>query len=154
MQRITVSLDDEIVDMIDAFMARRGATNRSEALRDMVRETVARDRAGQADDSACVATLAYVYDHEKRHLDRRLTASHHRKHDLSVATLHVHLNHDTCLEVSVLRGAVGDVRALADEITNERGVRHGSLHVLPAQVEDEPHSHSDTDAAGHTHIAV
>ncbi|WP_118133609.1 nickel-responsive transcriptional regulator NikR [Oceanicella sp. SM1341] len=147
MQRITVSLDDEIVEMIDRFMTRRGATNRSEALRDMVRAAAAQDTLEDtADDSPCVATLSYVYDHERRDLTRRVNTAHHHRHDLSVATMHVHLDHGTCLEVSVLKGPAAELRGLADEVTNERGVRHGRLHVLPQELEPgEPHSHAETE---------
>lgn len=158
MQRITVSLDDEIVALLDTLLQRRGATNRSEAVRDMVREAVARDRLDMADDSneACVATLSYVYDHERRDLNRRLTDAHHHRHDLSVATLHVHLDHDTCLEVTVLTGPLNDVRGFADAISNQRGVRHGHLHVLPARIAHDHHGHGDGSdtGSGHSHIVV
>ena len=158
MQRITVSLDDETVALLDALLQRRGATNRSEAVRDMVREAAARDRLdleGGA-EGACVATLSYVYDHERRDLNRRLTDAHHHRHDLSVATLHVHLDHDTCLEVAVLKGPLEDVRGLGDAISNQRGVRHGHLHVLPARIAHDEHDHGDGDprAQAHSHISV
>lgn len=131
MQRITVSLDDEIVEMIDRFMARRGATNRSEALRDMVRAAMAAEADDLPAETPCTAALTYVYDHEKRDLARKVTTAHHHRHDLSVATLHVHLDAGTCLEVAILKGPVGEVRALSDEVTTARGVRHGTLQILP-----------------------
>lgn len=158
MQRITVSLDDETVALLDALLQGRGATNRSEAIRDIVREAAARDRlaAGEDGTAACVATLSYVYEHDRRDLNRRLTDAHHHRHDLSVATLHVHLDHDTCLEVGVLKGQLADVRGLADAVTNERGVRHGNLFVLPARIERDRHDHGDGPPREHehSHIAV
>lgn len=158
MQRITVSLDEETVGLLDALLQGRGAKNRSEAIRDIVREAAARDRLGDGEEAnaQCVATLSYVYDHERRDLNRRLTDAHHHRHDLSVATVHVHLDHGTCLEVGVLKGPLADVRGLADAVTNERGVRHGHLYVLPARIERDRHDHGEGPPRDHehSHIAV
>ncbi|MBS0549859.1 MAG: nickel-responsive transcriptional regulator NikR, partial [Proteobacteria bacterium] len=74
-------------------------------------------------------------------------------HDLQVATLHVHLDHDSCLEVSVLRGPASAVRALADETVSQRGVRHGQLHLVPAALEHGKHAHG-AGKHGHEHIKV
>jgi len=145
MQRITLSVDDDLVDTLDRHMKRHRYASRSEALRDILREAQARERLEEKDgkkgDGFCVATLAYVYDHETRELGQRLTRAQHRHHDLQIATLHVHLDHDSCLEVSVLRGAASAVRALADETISQRGVRHGQLHLVPANREQGGHSH-------------
>ena len=97
------------------------------------------------------ATLAYVYDHEMRDLGRRLTQAQHKHHDLQVATLHVHLDHESCLEVSVLRGPTRAVRALADDTVSQRGVRHGQLHLVPAERARGRHSHGGS-AHEHEHI--
>jgi CopG family nickel-responsive transcriptional regulator len=82
-----------------------------------------------------------------------LTQSQHRHHDLQVATLHVHLDHDSCLEVSVLRGPVKAVRALADDTVSQRGVRHGQLHLVPADRARGRHSHGG-GSHEHEHIHV
>ena len=148
MQRITLSVDDDLAAALDEHMRTRRYTSRSEALRDILRSI----KSGQRfeDDSKidgfCVATLTYVYDHETRDLGQRLTRSQHKHHDLQVATLHVHLDHDSCLEVSVLRGPIGEVRAVADETVSQRGVRHGQLHLMPADRARGRHSHG-----GHSH---
>jgi CopG family nickel-responsive transcriptional regulator len=145
MQRITLSIDDDLAAALDRHMKKRRYASRSEALRDILRDAAARDQldGGTADkgDGFCIATLAYVYDHETRDLGRRLTQAQHRHHDLQVATLHVHLDHDSCLEVSVLRGRSEAVRALADDTVSQRGVRHGQLHVVPAERARGRHSH-------------
>src|SRR4051812_26918205 len=108
MQRITLSIDDDLAAVLDRHMKAHRYASRSEALRDILREAQSRERldAPAKRDGFCVATLAYVYDHETRDLGRRLTQEQHRHHDLQVATLHVHLDHESCLEVSVLRGPV------------------------------------------------
>jgi CopG family nickel-responsive transcriptional regulator len=156
MQRITLSIDDDLAAALDNHMKKRRYASRSEALRDILREAQARDRledkpGAKEDGGFCIATLAYVYDHETRELGRRLTQAQHKHHDLQVATLHVHLDHESCLEVSVLRGTVSAVRALADDTTNQRGVRHGHLHVVPAALEHERHGHGDSKHK-HEHI--
>jgi CopG family nickel-responsive transcriptional regulator len=150
MQRITITIDDELLATVDAVMERHGYASRSEAVRDMVRETASREIA-LADKTPCVALLGYVYDHETRALAQRLTRTLHEHHDLSVAGMHVHLDHETCLEVSVLRGAVGEVRGLADVLTAQRGVRHANLHVVPVERSTAKHNHGGREAA-HTHL--
>jgi CopG family nickel-responsive transcriptional regulator len=153
MQRVTVTLDDDLLAEVDAFVTERGYQGRSEALRDLTRaglQTV----ASSADAGTCVAALVYVYDHEVRALAKRLAASQHDRHDLSVATLHVHLDHEACLEVAVLRGATADVRHFAEHVIAERGVRHGRLVVIPVEVADESHSHSGEDVPAHPHAHV
>jgi CopG family nickel-responsive transcriptional regulator len=145
MQRITLSVDDELVAALDRHMKKRRYASRSEALRDILREAAAREqldgRSAAKNDGFCVATLAYIYDHETRDLGRRLNQAQHKHHDLQVATLHVHLDHDSCLEVAVLRGPAKAVRALADDTVSQRGVRHGQLHLVPAERAAGRHSH-------------
>jgi CopG family nickel-responsive transcriptional regulator len=149
-ERITITIDDELLQAVDALMTQRGYTSRSEAFRDIVREMMDRQKA---DDprSPCIATLTYVYDHAVRGLASRLTHAHHDHHDISVASLHVHLDHDTCLEVSVLRGATGTVTAFADALATQRGVRHAHLHLVPVQVSNERHRHGGETLA-HPHL--
>ena len=155
MQRITLSVDDDLVATLDRHMKRHRYSSRSEALRDILREAQARERLDEAasgkEDGFCVATLVYVYDHETRDLGRRLTQAQHRHHDLQVATMHVHLDHDSCLEVSVLRGPVKEVRAVADGTVSQRGVRHGQLHLIPAARGRDRHSHG-SGPREHDHI--
>jgi CopG family nickel-responsive transcriptional regulator len=134
MQRITLTLDDSLLAEVDAL----GRGNRSEAIRDLVRAGLQQAAEERAQDGPCVAALAYVYDHGRRDLSRRLTDSFHNHHDLSVATLHVHLDHDRCMEVTVLRGEAPVVRRFAGSVIAERGVRHGRLMMME---DGEPHSH-------------
>ncbi|TWB23396.1 CopG family transcriptional regulator [Nitrospirillum amazonense] len=152
MQRVTISVSDEFAAELEAFMARHGYENRSEALRDLARaglgQTAVAETAGAGQ---CYATLAYVYDHHTRDIPRRLTETYHSRHDLAVANLHVHLDHDHCLEVAVLRGRTVDVRDFAQAIIAERGVRHGNVTFVPVDIGAEPHSHSQNGGTGHSH---
>jgi CopG family nickel-responsive transcriptional regulator len=126
-QRITMTIDDELLAEIDRVAAARGYQNRSEAIRDLARAGL-QQTAPQLDGSRdCVAALVYVYDHEARELSRRLTRTFHDHHAMTLATLHVHLDHDSCMEVNVLRGRSDEVQHFAEHVVAERGVRHGQV---------------------------
>jgi CopG family nickel-responsive transcriptional regulator len=153
MQRITITLDDDLVAELDRFQRERGYQNRSETLRDLARAGL-NQRKAEEGKGACVAALAYVYDHETRALAKRLAHAQHHHHDLSVATLHVHLDHDSCLEVAVLRGEHGEVRHFAEHVIAERGVRHGQLMIIPVDVATESHAHGGEGSRSHTHAHV
>lgn len=131
MQRMTITLDDALVANLARFMAARGYRNRSEAIRDLTR--LGFDQAAESSGASgdCVAAVVYVYDHAARELAQRLVRLYHEHHDVTVASLHVHLDEDTCLEVAVLRGSAGDVRHCAEHVVAERFVRHGRIFTIP-----------------------
>jgi CopG family transcriptional regulator, nickel-responsive regulator len=134
MQRITITLDDELAEEFERLRKERGYHNRSEAIRDLIRERLGSERLGQSPGGNCLASLTYVYNHHERELAGRLTRAHHDHHDLAVSTLHVHLDQDNCLEAVVLRGPVDRVRRFAHAVIAQPGVRHGMLYVLPVQL--------------------
>jgi CopG family transcriptional regulator, nickel-responsive regulator len=152
MQRITITIDDDLLQAVDALMTRRGYASRSEAMRDIVREMVDRERLSEP-DADCVGALTFVYDHEVRDLARRITTAHHDRHDLSIASMHVHLNHESCLEVSVLRGSLQDVRGFADAVASQRGVRSAKLHLIPARIASQEHHHGEHPHR-HEHVEI
>jgi CopG family nickel-responsive transcriptional regulator len=152
MQRITITIDDDLLAGVDSLMTARGYSSRSEAMRDLLRDHLDRDAAASF-DTPCVASLSYVYEHGTRALAQRLIHAQHERHDLTVASLHVHLDHDVCLEVAVLRGSAGEVRQLADSLTTQRGVRHAALHVVPVRVAEEQHRHGESGAT-HSHLTA
>jgi CopG family nickel-responsive transcriptional regulator len=154
MQRITITIDDELTDEVDKFIASHGYAGRSEAMRDLVRAGLQQVQEQMGDSRHCMAALVYVYDHGARELARRLTERQHEHHDLTVSSLHVHLDHDTCMEVSVLRGETARVRELATGVTAERGVRHGRLVVVPVDIQRQEHAHDGEHAHVHEHIRV
>ncbi len=145
MQRVTVTIDDELMAEVDRYMEAGGHQNRSEAVRDLVRAGLL--QLPKADDDArnCIAALVYVYDHETRQLSRKLVHDHHTHADMSIATLHVHLDEASCLEVSLLKGRKSEVEHFAGHLIGERGVRYGQLVVVPGDAE-EPHADG-----GHAH---
>ena len=135
MQRFTISLDDKLATEFDALIAARGYENRSEAVRDVLRGEMDRMRIVNAPKGECVASLSYVYNHHERDLAERVTALQHDHHDLTVSTMHVHLDHDHCLETVVLKGEVRAVQRFADAVCAERGVRHGRVNVISVEPE-------------------
>jgi len=141
MERITISLDKELAEEFDWFSKQHGYLNRSEAIRDLIRQKLETQRLEQVEKGYCVGTITYVYNHEERELARRLTQVQHAHHDLAVSTLHVHLDHDNCLETVVVNGPTKQVRAFADEVIARPGVRHGKLYLIPVDVEDNVHEH-------------
>lgn len=152
MQRVTITIDDELAAELDRFMAARGYANRSEAIRDLARSGMQQAAVEVAGTKPCVAALVYVYDHEARELPKRLTQGFHDRHDLAQATLHVHLDHDSCLEVTVLKGRGAEVQEFADGIIAERGVRHGHVVYLPAEgVHAHGRGESHSHGQGHSH---
>jgi CopG family transcriptional regulator, nickel-responsive regulator len=153
MQRITITIDDELLDAIDHVIATRGYQNRSEAIRDLARAGMAEMEERSPVDHQGVAALVYVYDHEGRELAKRLTRTFHDHHDLSLATMHVHLDHESCLELAVLRGEMRDIRHFAEHVISERGVRHGKLVAIPVEVEAASHAHGGRGQPHpHTHV--
>jgi len=151
MQRITITLDDELVEQFEAFRKQRGYDNRSEAIRDLIRDRLGAEQLAGGKGGDCLATLTYVYNHHQRELAARMTRVSHDHHDLAVSTLHVHLDHDNCMETVVLRGPQDRVRAFADVVTTQPGVRHGKLYLLPVKAREQAHHHGD---AGHAHRHV
>ena len=138
MQRVTISLDDPLGAAFDDMVRARGYQSRSEGMRDVVREAVERWRREQPGEARCVASFSYIYDHHTRALAERLMTIQHRRHELVVSTTHVHLDHNTCLESCLLRGPASEVRALADEIQAERGVRFGKLNLISEAASGSP----------------
>jgi len=155
MQRITITLDDELVAALDRVIAAYGYQNRSEAIRDLARAGIAqRQKHSEDDPQAAVAALVYVYDHLERGMAKRLTGSFHQHHDLSVASMHVHLDHLSCMEVAVLRGAMRDIHRFGAHVVAERGVRHGRLVTVPVEFENQAHMHGAEPRRRHLHVHV
>ncbi len=150
MERFTISLDDELARDFDAFIAARGHANRSEAVRDLIRARLEQERL-QASGGHCVASLSYVYNHHERELTERLAEHQHAHHDLTVASLHVHLDHENCLECVVLGGPTAAVRELAGRLSGEPGVRHGALNLVSVEPSGR-HTHVPFAAGREPHV--
>jgi CopG family nickel-responsive transcriptional regulator len=154
MERFTISIDDDLARDFDQWIAAHGYGNRSEAIRDVLRVHLAGVRERQDADGPCVANLSYVYNHHERDLSERLASLQHGHHELHMATTHVHLDHEQCIETVMLRGPASAVRRFADTLMAERGVHHGQLNVVMArraQAGDPGHAHPHSHAAHPAH---
>ena len=123
--RFGVSLDHHLLHDFDRVIARKKYTNRSEALRDLIRDNL----VGQEWDSnkETVGTITIVYDHHVHDLTDKLTDIQHRYHRLILSAMHVHLDHDHCLEVLVVRGKGSEIKKVSDILIGTKGVKHGKL---------------------------
>ncbi len=151
MERFTISLDEDLAREFDALIAARGYSNRSEAVRDILRAQIESRRLASGEVSHCIANLSYVYNHHERELAERVTQDQHEHHDLCVATLHAHLDHDNCMESVILRGPTAAVRVFAEGLIARPGIRHGALNLVTAEFRSQPHSHSHDEGHRHPH---
>ena len=134
LSRIGVAIDSDLLGKFDALIAKRGYTNRSEAFRDLIRDELV-EKEWEKPESQVVGTVTLVYDHHVRLLSEKLTSLQHDFHHNILSTLHVHLDHDHCLEVLVVRGQAGAVRQVADAIISTKGVKHGRLTITSTGAE-------------------
>jgi CopG family nickel-responsive transcriptional regulator len=142
MERLTISMSDEFASELALFMATNHYDNRSEAVRDLARRGLRQARLHDGVTGECVATLSYVFDHHTRELAKRLTDTHHAHHELQVATMHVHLDHQSCLELAVLRGDASAVREFSKAVIAERGVDARPDQLYPGDDRDRGTSSS------------
>jgi CopG family nickel-responsive transcriptional regulator len=126
MQRITITIDDALAGEIDRLAQSRGNQNRSEAVRDLVRAGIAHTRADSPTASQCVGAVLYVYEQGTRELPKRLAHAYQHQHDLSVATMRIALDHESCMEVAVLKGRTRDVAPFARRAARARPSAHQS----------------------------
>lgn len=123
--RFGVSLDQKLLQMFDRHIQRRRYTNRSEALRDLIRDNLVGEEWDE--DKETIGTVTFVYDHHVRDLTRKLTDIQHDCQGQILSGMHVHLDHNHCLEVLVVKGRGSDVKKLADALISVKGVKHGKL---------------------------
>jgi len=118
-------MDEELLARFDADIVRQGYANRSEAIRDLIRERLVREewRAGEE----VVGVITLVYDHHVRNLEARITDIQHDHHHRVISTMHIHLDRDNCLEIIAVRGKGAEIAELASKLIGLKGVRHGRL---------------------------
>jgi CopG family nickel-responsive transcriptional regulator len=124
--RFGISIDARLLDRFDDLIGDKGYVNRSEAIRDLIRNALVEEEWAR-DDEEAVGTVSLVFDHHTRDLSDKLTEHQHSHHREIVSALHVHLDAHHCLEVVVLKGRAGDIKRLADELIGTKGVKHGKL---------------------------
>jgi len=126
--RFSVSLHRSLLSDLDQMVREKKSLSRSAAIADMVRDQLIEHRQ-KLGNRRIAGTITLVYDHHKPHLQSLLTSIQHEHHDLILSTTHVHLDHENCLEVLIVRGKAAKVRAIADVLIGAKGIKHGKLTV-------------------------
>lgn len=126
--RFGISMNEKLLELFDKKIVARGYANRSEAVRDLIRNRLV-ELEWEDDLQEVAGTLTLVYDHHVRGLGNLLTEMQHNWHDMIITSTHVHLDHHNCLEVLVIKGPAGRVREIADRLLGVKGVKHGKLAI-------------------------
>lgn len=138
--RFSVSLEADLLERFDHFYRERKLATRSEAVRQLIRERLT-EQAWTANASDVAASLTLVYDHHKTQLTEKLLDIQHKNAHTVIASMHVHLTHDLCLEVIVLRGSALELQSLAAELSGMKGIHQAQLVVARAENISHPHPH-------------
>ena len=129
MQRITrfgVSIEPDLLDQFDRMMKKKGYTNRSEAIRDLIRATLVQQKNTDTNQKG-LGTLTIIYNHHSGQLTERLLELQHQHYTQILTSTHIHMDHENCLEVLILQGKIGDIQTLAENIKALKGIKHGEL---------------------------
>ncbi len=127
LERVSLAIEPELLARFDALIEKSGHGNRSEAMRDLIRNRLVDEESDSSVKGEAVATVTLVYDHTKRDLADRLLEVGHEHHDAVMATMHVHLDHDNCLEVIALKGKPRNLRQIGNHLAGMKGVKHGKV---------------------------
>jgi len=122
--RFGISMESKLLRRFDALIQQKGYANRSEAIRDLIRDDLIK-REWEKESGEKVGTITLMYDHHSRELSQKLTELQHQHHDQIVSTMHIHLDHDHCLEVLAVKGKGRTLQRLADEMIGLKGIVHG-----------------------------
>jgi len=135
--RFGVSISEKLLEKFDNLIAEKSYNNRSEAIRDLIRDKLVEHEIDRSVNSAAESfgTITLIYDHHTREIGDKLTDIAHDSHALIISTMHVHLTHRSCLEVIIVRGKPNDIRSLSDKFISIKGVKHGKL-VITGLLED------------------
>ncbi len=126
--RFGVSIEPDLLKKFDKFIKEKCYKNGSEAIRDMIRDNLIEDDCKDG-NMAAVGTITIVYNHHENKLSDTLTDIQHQYHTSIISTLHVHLDHDNCLEILVVKGKSKKIRGISDKLISTKGVKHGKLIV-------------------------
>ncbi len=123
--RFGVSLEKTLIEKFDRYIRERNYTNRSEALRDLIRQELIKKEWVEGDDVEGAVTL--IYDHHRKDLLNKITHIQHHFQKVIISTQHIHLDHDNCLEIVAVRGSAVEAQRLADTLKSIKGVKHSTL---------------------------
>jgi CopG family nickel-responsive transcriptional regulator len=152
MERLTISLDDDLAKQFDDYLKAHGYKNRSEGMRDLIRDkleqqSLDKQTIDQKNIGDCIGSMTYVYNHQERELAAKLAQAQHDNHNIAVSTLRTPLDHNHCMETVMLNGDTSKVRDFCNDIIARPGIRHGKAYLIPVEVEHyhhegKSHSHS------------
>lgn len=123
--RFGISMSSELLNKFDSLIESKGYTNRSEAIRDLIRDYLVEQE--WQEDQETIGTVTMVYNHHVRELTESLTAIQHEYYDYIISSMHVHIDEHNCLEIAIIRGRGSKVKEVADRLISIRGVKHGKL---------------------------
>jgi len=124
--RFGVSIETELLDKFDMLSSKKGYSNRSEALRDLIRDKLVGEKIVDV-NAMCFGVITFVYDHHKREIDKKLNSFQHDYYKSILFTTHVHIDHDNCMEMVIVKDKAGKVKMFADQILSFKGVKHGKF---------------------------
>ncbi len=133
--RFGVSIEQDLLENYDRLIAERGYENRSEALRDLIRDALIQQKIEKQTDISALGSLTLVYDHHARNLAQEMGEIQHKFHENILSVMHLHVSHDDCLEIIALRGIVAEIIELANGLLSLKGIKNGKLFLtLPSSV--------------------
>ncbi len=123
--RLSLSLEQPLLDQLERLLEKQGYGNRSEFIRDLIRDRLVQEE--WQDDDEVVGTITMVFDHHARQLQKKLTEAQHHHHKIVLAATHLHLTHELCLEVIMTRGRAVEIQHLTEHLRQQKGVLHVTL---------------------------
>ncbi|RST74366.1 nickel-responsive transcriptional regulator NikR [Siminovitchia acidinfaciens] len=130
LKRFGISMEGRLLRKFDRLVKEKGYENRSEAIRDLVRDALIQ-HSWEKDDQIVAGSILLFYDHHKRNLLEELTKTQHDMHDIIMSTTHFHLDHTNCLELIIVKGKAKDIQLLSNKLTSLKGVQYGKFTVAP-----------------------
>ncbi len=124
--RFGISMHEDLLQKFDGIVARKGYSNRSEAIRDLIRDELV-EKEWETEGEEVAGTITLVYDHHSKGLSHMLLEQQHEYHDLILTSTHVHLDHHNCLEVLIIKGRAAEAKKVAEKLISIKGVKHGKL---------------------------
>jgi CopG family transcriptional regulator, nickel-responsive regulator len=126
--RFGISMSADLLEKFDRIVARKGYSNRSEAIRDLIRDELV-ETEWESEEAEVAGTITLVYDHHIKGLSHLLLEQQHEYHDLILTSTHVHLDHHNCLEVLIVKGKAAEAKKVAEKLISIKGVKHGKLTI-------------------------
>ncbi len=131
--RFGVSIEPSLLEQFDEIVEKRGYPTRSEALRDMIRDALIKEKISIQDNSEVLGSLTLIYDHHAGKLLQQMNDIQHEQHDIILSVMHMHVSHDDCMEIIALRGKASDIAGLANKLISLKGIKNGKLFLtLPS----------------------